>query len=169
MLRAVSTRSCGGYFGATGRLVPIFAQEVMECSGGGERVRVLLWFCKEISWTPTIKSLDDVPDAEPGGAHDAAVAFIHVEPDDGGKAETKLVKNVKWLARKWETRKVVLVSFNHLGELKADADLARELLERAAGRLAEAGYVVIQTPYGYFSDLKLDAPGHPLARGYKSW
>ena len=102
----------------------------------------------------------------------AVVAFIHIEPQDvreGSSAETKLVKNTKWLARKWETRKIILHSFSHLGEEKAGPAEAKALLDRAAMRLQKAGYESFQTPYGYFNDLELKAPGHPLARLYKSF
>jgi hypothetical protein len=62
-----------------------------------------------------------------------------------------------------------LHSFTHLGEEKAEADKARALLDRAQKRLENAGYSVIQTPYGYFLDLAIKAPGHPLARVYKEF
>jgi hypothetical protein len=100
------------------------------------------------------------------------VAFIHVEPpdvEDGSSAETKLVKNAKWLARKWETRSIVLHSFTHLGEQKADPEDAKGLIDRVQERLEAAGYTAFQTPYGYFNDLSMDAPGHPLARIYKEF
>ena len=106
-------------------------------------------------------------------AHEkAVVAFIHVEPRDiadGSSAETKLVKNAKWLARKWETRQVVLHSFTHLGEEKSEPGEAKALIDRVQQRLENAGYTAVQTPYGYFNDLSIEAPGHPLARIYKEF
>ena len=102
----------------------------------------------------------------------SVVAFIHVEPPDvleGSSAETKLVKNTKWLARKWETLQIVLHSFTHLGEQKAEPEAAKALMDRVQKRLETAGYAAIQTPYGYFNDLSMDAPGHPLARIYKEF
>ena len=104
-------------------------------------------------------------------AHEnAVVAFIHVEPNDvegQSSVETKLVKNAKWLARKWKTKRVILHSFTHLGEEKAAPEPAKALFDRAQARLETAGYNAIQTPYGYFNDLHIDAQGHPLARIYK--
>ena len=135
-------------------------------------MRVLFWYCDRFDWTPAIKTLDDVPKAEPAENENTVVAFIHIEPKDveeGNSSETKLVKNAKWLARKWEISRVVLHSFTHLGEEKAPADKARTLLNRTQKRLENAGYSVIQTPYGYFLDLAIKAPGHPLARVYKEF
>ena len=133
-------------------------------------MRVLFWYCDRFGWDPTIKTLDDAPDARSDAYQKVVVAFIHVEPQDTGRessAETKLVKNAKWLARKWETKTVVLHSFTHLGERKAEPEIAKALIDRAGQRLETAGYRTIQTPYGYFNDLNLQAPGHPLARIYK--
>ena len=135
-------------------------------------MRVLFWYCDRFDWTPAIKTLDDAPESGPAENENTVVAFVHIEPGDveaGSSAETKLVKNAKWLARKWEISRVVLHSFTHLGEEKADADKARALLDRAQKRLENAGYSVIQTPYGYFLDLAIKAPGHPLARVYKEF
>lgn len=135
-------------------------------------MRVLFWYCDHLGWKPALKTLDEAPDAEPGARDSVVAAFVHVEPGDvetGSTAETKLVKNAKWLARKWETEEILLHSFTHLGEEKAEPAAAQELLSRAQERLTGAGYATSQTPYGYFLDLDLKAPGHPLARIYKAW
>ena len=135
-------------------------------------MRVLFWYCDHFNWTPAIRTLDDVPKAEPAENKNAVVAFVHIEPkdvDEGSSSETKLVKNAKWLARKWDISKVILHSFTHLGEEKADPDKAQALLDRAQKRLENTDYSVVQTPYGYFLDLTIKAPGHPLARVYKEF
>ncbi|MBN1841490.1 MAG: hypothetical protein KAV87_42355 [Desulfobacteraceae bacterium] len=135
-------------------------------------MRVLFWYCDTFAWNPSIKTLDDVPDAAADAHENAVVAFIHVEPEDmedNSSAETKLVKNAKWLARKWETSVIILHSFTHLGEDKAEPEHAKSLFDRTQQRLETAGYKAIQTPYGYFNDLTIQAQGHPLARIYKAF
>jgi len=135
-------------------------------------MRVLFWYCDRFAWKPTMKTLGDAPEPKAEEHDKVVVAFIHVEPADvegGRSAETKLVKNAKWLARKWEIRKVILHSFSHLAEEKADHKLAKDLLDHAQERLRDAGYETVQTPYGYFNDLELTAPGQPLARIYKEF
>ena len=135
-------------------------------------MRLLLWYCDKFAWHPAMKTLDHVPDAAPMSHEKSVLAFIHVEPPDvleGSSAETKLVKNAKWLARKWETKTVVLHSFTHLGEQKAHPEAAKALIDSVEKRLETAGYTAVQTPYGYFNDLTMDAPGHPLARIYKAF
>jgi len=97
---------------------------------------------------------------------------VHVEPKDvkkGSSSETKLLKNAKWLARKWEVTKILLHSFTHLGEEKADPDQAKQLLDRVQERLLKAEYDASLTAYGYYNDLAIEAPGHPLARIFKEF
>ncbi len=133
-------------------------------------MRVLFLFCERFAWTPAMKTIETAPEAGPGAVERAVVAFVHVEPADlepGSSAETKLVKNAKWLARKWDVQRILLHSFTHLGEAKAGPDAARALLAHARERLTGAGYETVETPWGYFLDLELRAPGHPLARIFK--
>ncbi|GAB6886970.1 hypothetical protein JCM13304A_04680 [Desulfothermus okinawensis JCM 13304] len=135
-------------------------------------MRLLLWYCDVFAWNPSIKTIEQAGQAKAETYEKVVVAFIHVEPQDvkpGSSAETKLVKNVKWLARKWNTKRIVLHSFSHLGEEKAEPDLAKKLFDNALKRLNNAGYEAVMSPYGYFNDLEIKAPGDPLARIYKSF
>ncbi len=135
-------------------------------------MRILLWYCERFAWTPAVKTLDNAPDAKAGEYKDAVVAFVHVEPVDiekGASTETRLIKNIKWAARKNETDTILLHSFTHLGEDKADPADALAVLDRAQERLEKAGYKAVQTPWGHFLNLELNAPGHPLARIFKQW
>ena len=138
----------------------------------GNIMRVLFWYCDKFAWTPTIKTLEKVSESEPEEQENVVVAFVHVEPkdvEDGSSSETKLVKNAKWLARKWDVTKILLHSFTHLGEEKADPDKARLLLDRVQERLLKAEYNASLTAYGYYNDLVIEAPGHPLARIFKEF
>lgn len=135
-------------------------------------MRVLFWYCDKFAWTPTIKTLDQVPISGPNGKNKVVVAFVHIEPKDienSSSSETKLVKNAKWLARKWDVTQILLHSFTHLGQEKADPDQAKQLLDRVHQRLLKAEYDASLTAYGYYNDLVLEAPGHPLARIYKEF
>lgn len=119
-----------------------------------------------------MKTLNDMPDASPDEWEDTVVAFVHVEPADaeaGSSAETKLVKNAKWVARKWEVKRILLHSFTHLSGEKADPEAAGAILDRARSRLASAGYDAAPTAFGYYNDLVIHAKGHPLARIYKEF
>ena len=135
-------------------------------------MKVLFWYCDKFGWTPSIKTLENAPDAQPEAHEKLVVAFVHVEPEDvedGNASETKLVKNAKWLARKWDIKKILLHSFTHLAEEKADPAQAKALLDRVQDRLLKADYDASQTAYGYFNDLVIEAKGHPLARIFKAF
>ena len=135
-------------------------------------MRVLFWYCDLFAWKPALKTLDYAPDAKPGEFKDIIVAFIQVEPNDvleGSSAEKKLLKNIKWLAGKWQNKKVILHSFTHLGDKLAEPEEAQTLINRVDERLKSVNYDVSQTPYGYFLDLTMQAKGHPLARIYKEF
>jgi hypothetical protein len=98
--------------------------------------------------------------------------LIHSEAFDEENAagvEKKLVKNLKWGARKNETQRIVIHTFSHLAETKASAEFTKALLGRAAKRLRGSGYDVWQTPFGYFLDLDLQAPGRSTARIFASF
>ena len=55
-------------------------------------------------------------------------------------------------------------SFAHLSESKASVAYTKELFDLAEKRLQNADLKADQTPFGYFLDLKIDAPGFSLAR-----
>ncbi|MCD4722369.1 MAG: threonyl-tRNA synthetase editing domain-containing protein [Desulfobacula sp.] len=135
-------------------------------------MRVLFWYCDKFGWTPTIKTLETAPVSDPEEHEKVVVAFVHIEPKDiqnGSSSETKLVKNAKWLARKWDVKKILLHSFTHLAEEKAGPEQAKLLLDRVQDRLVKAEYQALQTAYGYFNDLVIEAKGHPLARIFKEF
>lgn len=98
---------------------------------------------------------------------DAVVAFVHAEAGDPArqtKVVTKALKNIKWLAGKFDTRRVVLHSFAHLGPDKAPPELAQEFLQRMQERLTSAGYEVAVTPFGYFNEFRMHVAGPSLAK-----
>jgi hypothetical protein len=79
-----------------------------------------------------------------------------------------LLKNLKWAAKKNETQQIILHSFAHLSESKATPEFSKALFDKTQQRLENAGYEVAQTPFGYFLDLNVDAPGYSQARMFKS-
>jgi len=136
-------------------------------------MKLLMIFAERFAWNPGDRSLDDVPEVTAGAeVENALVGLIHAEAGDvdaSGKVETRLIKNLKWGARKNDTQRIILHSFSHLAETKADAGFTRDLLLRAEQRLVAAGYLVWQTPFGYFHDLDLQAPGRSTARIFASF
>lgn len=136
-------------------------------------MKLLMIYCDRFSYNPKSKTLDDFPEiTEKGSFEKALVAFIQAEAgdeDDMKSTETKLVKNLKWAAKKNSTQHVVLHSFAHLSESKADPVFTKELFDKVEARMKNAEYQCDQTPFGYFLDLMVEAPGNSEARIFKSF
>ncbi len=128
-------------------------------------MKLLLIYADRFGYRTALKTIDSEPDLDEARTIEGAlIGFIHLERSDEADPagiETKLVKNLKWAARKNETNKVVLHSFAHLAETKASPEFAKRILDGAQERLIAAGYEAVQTPFGYFLDLELSAPGRP--------
>lgn len=130
-------------------------------------------FVQEFSYSPAIKNLEDAEEITAGrNFSNAILAFIQVELTDENNdlksREKKLVNHLKWVARKNSTQSVILHSFAHLSDSKASAEFTKDLFDQAEQRLQNAGYVTAQTPFGYFLDLNIKAPGFSLARIWAS-
>ena len=134
-------------------------------------MKLLMMYATRFNYVTTLKSLESAGETEEQKTvENTVVGFIHVEEKDEDRlsdVETKMVKNLKWAARKNNTQRIVLHSFTHLSESKAQSDITKQLLDNAEQRLKNADYEVSQTPFGYFLDLDLAAPGYPLARLFK--
>ncbi len=137
-------------------------------------MKLLMIFAEKFSYTPTIKTIEDAEEHTEGKTFEnALIGFIQVEEHDTEKeilkVEKNLVKNLKWGARKNNTNKVVLHSFAHLSESKASPGFTKQVFELAEKRLKNAEYETAQTPFGYFLDLNVKAPGFSQARMFKSF
>jgi hypothetical protein len=135
-------------------------------------MRLLMLFVTDFAYRPGRKTLAEVPVVTAGRRWtDGVLAFVHAEPADAGGSGvvTKLVKNLKWAARKNNTQRIILHSFAHLGERRASPDVAASILEQTEQRLRDAGYAASQTPFGYLLDVELNAPGREFARIYKEF
>ena len=130
-------------------------------------------YCARFSYTPQVKTLDEFPDVNDSAVFEnSLVAFIHAEEHDQQNAksvETKLIKNLKWAAKKNNTTKVVLHSFAHLAETKAGPQFTKEIFDLAEARMKNANYECSQTPFGYFLDIDVQAPGVSQARIFKGF
>jgi len=136
-------------------------------------MKVLVMYVDEFGYQPQIKNLESAQEITEGATFtDAILAFIQVEESDEEKdvksREKKLVNHLKWTARKNNCNQVILHSFAHLSESKASVEFTKELFDLAEKRLQNADFTTAQTPFGYFLDLNIKAPGYSLARIWAS-
>lgn len=136
-------------------------------------MKVLTLFVDEFSYFPQQKNLENTIEITEGKQFSRAIlSFIQIEQtdeeNDVKSREKKLVNHLKWVARKNETNSIILHSFAHLSESKASTEFTKTLFNEAEKRLQNAGYSVAQTPFGYFLDLNIKAPGFSVARIWAS-
>ena len=133
-------------------------------------MKMLLFQAKKFYWKSFSKTLDDVPEQDvEETVTDAVIVFLHAEAEDEAKPklETKVVKNIKWLANKRSFKNIVLHSFTHLSASTASAEFAQTLLDNLDERLTGTGYHVWQTPFGYFCEWDLSVYGDSLGKVFK--
>lgn len=96
--------------------------------------------------------------------------WIHSEGEDEDNRSgviRKMVKNIRWLAKKIECNAVTLHSFAHLDDSKADPEFADSLIKEVADRLRERDYDVHIVPFGQFYEFNLHVKGPSLAKVFK--
>ena len=134
-------------------------------------MKLLMIYMRKFSYTPTVKTIETMPDdVQKKSFKEVQTAFIQVEQKDEEQESAvtkKLLKNLKWIAGKNNTKHIILHSFAHLSDSKADPDFTKTLFDHVEERLTNSGFVVDQTTFGYFLDLEVDAPGYSLARVFK--
>jgi predicted deacetylase len=131
-----------------------------------------MFYATEFWYKTTYKALDDAADAAcDRKTQNAVVAFVHAEAEDEpqeSRVLTKMIKNIKWLAGKFNAKDVVLHSFSHLSTSKSSPEFALRLLTDARERLTNAGYAVEMTPFGYLHEFSLHVSGESLGRVFKA-
>lgn len=136
-------------------------------------MKLLMMFANNVNYEPKVKNLETANTIETGNnLNNILVAFIHAEEQDQKnhkETETKLVKNLKWAARKNNTKRILLHSFAHLSSSKASPEFTKNILDKTQKRLENADYEILQSPFGYFLDLKLDLPGYSQARIFREF
>ena len=87
-------------------------------------MKLLMIYASRFAYMPVSRTLEDFPEVHQGAEFEQVlVASIHAEEQDEAepkKVEDKLLKNLKWAAKKNDTDKIVLHSFAHLAETKAE-------------------------------------------------
>jgi hypothetical protein len=136
-------------------------------------MKVLVMYTEYFAFKPGEKTIVETAEVKDGSSFsNCIVAFIQIEADDEEKElpgrEKKLTNHLKWTLRKNNCQKIVLHSFSHLSDSKASIGFTQSLLNAAELRLQNSGYETTQTPFGYFLDLEIKAPGFSLARIWAS-
>jgi len=128
-------------------------------------MKLLMLHAKQFWYKPHT----DLADAKNDNITDAIVAFIHVEEIDNlrkNDVTDKAVRNLRWLAKKNETEKIVLHSFAHLSSSKSDPEIADDIIQSMAEKLKKNLTVHI-VPFGQFYEFSIHVLGPSLAKVFK--
>lgn len=101
---------------------------------------------------------------------ESVLVWIHSEETDETSRPSvvrKMVKNIRWLSKKVECDTVILHSFAHLDDSKANPDFADSLIEEVALKLRDRNYDVHIVPFGHFYEFNLHVKGPSLAKVFK--
>ena len=129
-----------------------------------EKMKLLMLHAKQFWYKP----YTNLADAKNDNITDAIVAFIHVEENDMNRNEAMdgAVGNLRWLAKKNETDKLVLHSFVHLSNSKSDPETANKIIQRIGGKLKKNLTIHI-VPFGQFYEFSIHVFGPSLAKVFK--
>ena len=113
------------------------------------------------------KLAEDVPaDKLKNRVEETLVVFISFEKRDEGKEQESakaLVANIEEIAGKVETKRIVLYPYAHLSSSLGKPDSSIKILHAAESILAESGYEVHASPFGWYKSFNLSCKGHPLS------
>jgi len=117
-------------------------------------MKLLMIYADKFAYKTSKKTLETVEEYEEGKQiEDVLVGFIQVEKEDEekiDKVETKLIKNLKWAAKKNSTNNIILHSFAHLSSSKAEPKITKLIFDNAEKRLENTGYKTWQLPLVIF-------------------
>ena len=135
-------------------------------------MKLLMFQSSSFRYRSFLKTLPEAPDqAVDESLTEVAVIFVHAEAEDRNRRDSllgKTHKNIKWIANKRTLRNIVLHSFTHLSESRAEPQFAVTFLEALSERLQRNGYAVWITPFGYTCEWELAVYGESLAKVFKA-
>ena len=132
-------------------------------------MRLLIWHVDRFRAEPAERGRSKVADSEPAtvAVEDALVVFAAAEKQDEADPDAvagRAAAAIEDVAQRLGARTVVLHSFAHLFVELSSPAAARAILNATEQRLADDGYAVSQSAFGWFNRLELHAKGHPLSR-----
>jgi hypothetical protein len=103
---------------------------------------------------------------------ESVLVWIHSEVADVSNrtgVARKMVKNIRWLSQKVSCNRVILHSFAHLDDSKAESDFANELIDEVASKLRQQGFDIHMVPFGHFFEFDMHVKGPSLAKVFKQF
>lgn len=131
-------------------------------------MKILTLHTDYIKYKPLKKALKSIEDLEDKGEKEmkeALVVLTSIEKTDGDveKVISKLVDEIKDIAKQVKAENIVLYPYAHLSNDLASPKIAGEVLEGAEKVLKKSFKNVSRAPFGYYKEFELKVKGHPLS------
>ncbi len=114
-----------------------------------------------------VKYPEEISEAQKRGSIDEAlVAFCTIEKEDEKNPELIMKKasdSIKEVAEQVGTKIIVLYPYAHLSSSLGSRDTAIPLLQSMERALADQGYTVKRSPFGWYKSFMIRCKGHPLS------
>lgn len=115
---------------------------------------------------------DDAEEGEWKQFENCLTVFCAVEASDEGRLSDivqKAVQEIKIVADRVKVKQVILYPHAHIFPRKlAKPKFAVKILQTLSQALQQEGFVVHQTPFGWYKAFKLECYGHPLSESGRS-
>jgi threonyl-tRNA synthetase len=135
-----------------------------------EALRLLLIHADKFEYETkekAVKEPEPISDhAKKGGLEDGLVVFSTVEKTDEESAENTVsnaAESIEEVLGWLKTKRVMIYPYAHLSTNLASRDPAIKILKDLEQRLAEKGYEVSRSPFGWYKGFTITAKGHPLS------
>lgn len=136
-------------------------------------MRVLQIHCSEFSYsvkkeTPVSETLDQKEDR----LENVLVSFICFEKVDEGRKQGIIdgfLESLRVDTSRIGTKRLLLYPYAHLSKSLGSPRLAKEFLKEFRDRLAQEGFEVHKSPFGWYKAFTLSCIGHPLAEAYREF
>ena len=114
-----------------------------------------------------VKIPEEISDAQRKAAMDEAlVAFCTIEKDDEKNPEliiTRATEDVRNVADQVHAKNIILYPYAHLSSSLGSRDPAIQILKGMEKNLANQGYIVKRSPFGWYKSFVIRCKGHPLS------
>ena len=110
-----------------------------------------------------LRSITDLSDKEKKEkkVKEALVVLTAVEKGDSKEIVSKLVSEIKDIAKQVKAKNIVLYPYAHLSNNLGSPEIASEVLIETEKALKE--FNVTRAPFGYYKEFELKVKGHPLS------
>jgi threonyl-tRNA synthetase len=133
-------------------------------------MRILLLHCEYFEYAVREQAIKDPEEfkeeSKAGQFQNVLVTFCTVEKEDEPNPDdvaTRVAESIAETAGAVKTNRILVYPYAHLSSSLASRSTAIAILRDIAGRLAEQGYEVHRSPFGYYKSFNLRCLGHPLS------